>query len=248
MVLGPAPYKVLCLGTLSLHLQKNCARGHCMATMLQLEQPPEGMLLALQSLLWGNQGTHVDSLMASTNATCGTANYTRLWIKKWGFFKLLKLILQTSPSIFPQVFFRGVALLLHPTFPLYSASLPHNGVRYLPLQENLFLSAAITNHNSISLFPPMTKHCSMGKWLMQPSSQLWGAGKGLQEGRRPDGVVTTHTPWSGRSSHRRKSKEKVKMWSNWFGSPLQRLKSKHCREHSSSSSASLCHLPKANPG
>lgn len=58
-MLSPASYEVLCLGTLSLHLQKSCARGHCTAVTLRLEWPQEGMLLALQSLPLGNQGTHV---------------------------------------------------------------------------------------------------------------------------------------------------------------------------------------------
>lgn len=36
-----------------------CERGHCTAAILQLERSQEGMLLALQSLPLGNQGTHV---------------------------------------------------------------------------------------------------------------------------------------------------------------------------------------------
>lgn len=59
MILSPASYKVLCLGILSLHLQKSCGRGHCMAPILWLERPQAGMLLALQSLPLANQGTHV---------------------------------------------------------------------------------------------------------------------------------------------------------------------------------------------
>lgn len=55
----PAPYKVQCLSTFSLHLQKSRARGHSMAALLPLEQLQEGLLPPLQSLPLGNQETHV---------------------------------------------------------------------------------------------------------------------------------------------------------------------------------------------
>jgi len=140
--------------------------------------------------------------MASADAVCGTANYTRFLIEQTGFFKLPKLLQQIRPSIFPQVFFKGVALLLHPIYPFCNASSPPNGVRCLAPQEDSLLPAAVTNHNSISMFLPVRKSCSTGKWLTQPSAQFRGAGKGLQGGRRPGGGVTMHTPCPGRSSVR----------------------------------------------
>lgn len=169
--------------------------------------------------------------MASADAVCSTANYTGLWIKQRGFFKLPKLLLQIRPSIFPQLFFKGVSLLLHPSYPFCNASLPPNGVRCLSLQEDSLPPVTITNHNSISMFPPLRKDCSTGKWLMQPSAQLWGAGKGVQGGRRLDGGVTMNTPCPGRSSHTGQSMEKEKIWSSWFSPSLQRLKGNTALPH-----------------
>lgn len=54
--LSPASYEVLCLGALSLHLQKSCAKGHCTAAILWLEQPQEGVLLACSPCPWAIKG------------------------------------------------------------------------------------------------------------------------------------------------------------------------------------------------
>lgn len=169
VLLSPVPYEAPCLGTLSLHLLMSHVRDIAQQWFSNWTSWRRGCCCQHSPCPW------VIMWQPGGIWRCCVQHYQLHQIMRWGFLKLLKLILQIRTSTSAQVFFRGVALLLHPIFS--NVLLPPNAVRCLPLQGDSFLPTTVSNHKQHQHGFAMRKCHSTGKWLRQPSYQLWGAGR-----------------------------------------------------------------------
>lgn len=139
---------------------------------------------------------------------CSMANYMGLGIQQRGFFKLPKLLLQIRPSIFPRVFFKGVALLLHPIYPSCNAP--------LPLPAGAYPAGGLDppcschqpqQHQHVSAHEEKLQHREMAHSAISAALRGW---EGPAGGRRPD---DTTYPISREQQPTGPSTKKVKMWS-----------------------------------